>query len=229
MRFDEYGYGMVVADGLGPSGEAASRLAVSTLVDLAIHFGRWQVRIDEPIAEEVLDRARRFYQSVDAALVAVGRDSERRLRTTMTTVYTAGTALFFAHVGHSRAYLFRDRQLTQLTHDHTVQRTRARGPLIVDVAAASQDLHHVVTQTLGRTGPGASQIDLERFGLLHDDIILLCTNGLSDAIEDGQIAAALRAHSLPDEQCRALVDLAVAAGGRDDVTALVAHYRFPGD
>ena len=61
---------MVVADGMGSAGEAASRLAISTLVHLAIYFGRWNVRIDEPIAEEVMDRAERFYRSVDSTLAA---------------------------------------------------------------------------------------------------------------------------------------------------------------
>ena len=108
QRFDEFGYGMVVADGMGSAGEAASRLAISTLVHLVIYFGKWNVRIDEPIADEMMDRAERFYRSVDSTLLQAGRDNPRGLQTTLTAVYTAGTELFFAHVGHSRAYLFRD-------------------------------------------------------------------------------------------------------------------------
>ena len=125
-RFDEDGYGMVVADGLGNAGETASRLAVSTLVHLALSFGRWNLRVDGPIAEEVMDRADRFYRAVDATLLQAGQDSSRALLTTLTAVFTAGTDLFFAHVGHSRAYLFRHEALLQLTRDHTREPDRRR-------------------------------------------------------------------------------------------------------
>ena len=60
---------MVVADGIGGAGEAASRLAISTLVHLAIYFGKWNVRVDDPIADEIMDRAQRFYRSVDSTLL----------------------------------------------------------------------------------------------------------------------------------------------------------------
>src|SRR5688572_15992485 len=68
-RFDEYGYGMVVADGMASTGEAASRLAISTLMHLAICFGKGHVRVNEAIAEEMMNRAERFYRSIDATLV----------------------------------------------------------------------------------------------------------------------------------------------------------------
>ena len=119
-RFEEFGYGMVVADGMGGAGEAASRLAISTLTQLVINFGRWHLRVDEPIAEEMIDRARRFCRSVDSTLLQTSRDGAPGLQTTLTAVYIVGIELFFAHVGHSRAYLFRDDQLMQLTRDHTV-------------------------------------------------------------------------------------------------------------
>jgi PPM family protein phosphatase len=224
IRFEEFGYGMFVADGMGQSGEAASRLAISTLVHLGIYFGKWHVRLDEPIAEEIMDRARRFYRNVNAVLLEANQDSGA-LQTTMTAVYTAGTGLFFAHVGHSRAYLFRDDRLLQLTHDHTLERRRPGQPTILDLARSARDRRHILTQTLGGPSPGSLAIDVERFGLLDDDRIVLCTNGLTDVIDDQQIAAALRSRGTPDEQCQALVDRAAAAGGADDVTVLVARYH----
>ena len=57
-------------------------------------------------------------------------------------------------------------------------------------------------------------------------LVLLCTNGLTDVVDDARIADVLRSHRTPDDQCRMLVDLAVDAGGDDDVTAVVAHYRI---
>ena len=66
-RFDEYGYGMAVADGFGveEEGEEASRLALGTLVQLILRYGKWNLRVDAEIAREIIDRARSFYRRVD--------------------------------------------------------------------------------------------------------------------------------------------------------------------
>jgi serine/threonine protein phosphatase PrpC len=223
-RFAEHGYAMVIADGLGSDGDTASRLAISTLVHLAIDFGKWHMRINELIADEMTDRADRFFRSIDATLLRASEGRARGLHTTMTAVYSAGAELFFAHVGHSRAYLWRDDRLMPLTHDHTLARVRSHQADLVDVAASAQDQQHIVTETLGRTGP--PRVDIERCGLQDGDLILLCSNGLTDVAADARIADALRAHYTADEQCRALMDLAAHAGATDDVTALVAQYRI---
>ena len=226
-RFDEHGYGMVVADGLGSAGEIASRLAVSTLVHLALSFGKWNLRIDVPVAEEVMDRADRFYRAVDATLLQAGQDSSRALQTTLTAVFTAGADLFFAHVGHSRAYLFRHDQLFQLTRDHTREPEPGRTRTLTAVAGGTRDVRQVVTETLGREGAGIPRVDIERLGMLDGDLLLLCTNGLTDVVDDARIAMTLTMHPMPDDQCRALVELAASSGGQDDVTVVAAHYRIP--
>lgn len=223
-RFDEFAYGMVVADGMGRDAEKASRLAISTLLHLLVDYGKWNVRVDDSIADEVMERGRRFYRGIDSTLVQAGRYFAVDLPTTMTVVFLAGSELFFAHVGHSRAYLFRDDTLMQLTHDHTLDCERPGDAPKGDVSARPRDLHHIVTETLGGAGPSAPKVDIERCGLLDGDVILVCTNGLTDAADDACIANALRVHSTPDGQCQALVDLAINSGANDDVTALVAHY-----
>jgi protein phosphatase len=226
QRFDEYGYGMVIADGMGCAGEPASRLAIATLVRLAIEFGRWHVRVTEPIAHEMVDRAERFYRIVDSTLLQASYNGHSGLRTTLSAVYSAGNELFFAHVGHSRAYLFRDDHLTQLTRDHTLDDERPGNGLILEVSEGARDQHHIVTKTLGVGGAGRLRLDIERCGLLDGDCVLLCTNGLTDVITDAGIARELRAHSTPEDQSRALVDLAAELGATDDVTAVMAHYRI---
>ncbi len=225
-RVDEFGYGMVLADGMGRAGEAASRLAISTLSQLVTSFGKLHVRIDESIVEEVMDRAQRFYRGVNAALLEAGRDNRSCFETTMTVTYNVGTELFFAHVGHARAYLFRGDQLFQLTYDHTLDGRRSGEPRMVDVAVHARDLQHIMTRTLGGPSQGGLKIDVERLGLLDEDVVLLCTNGLTDVVEDEQIAMTLLSHSTPDDRCRALVDLAVESGSIDDVTALVGQYQI---
>ncbi len=227
-RFDEFAYGMVIADGVGRGGEVASRLAITTLSHLLVHFGKWNVRIDEPTAEEVMDRAERFYRDVDATMVQAGKHSPLGLQTTLTAVVTAGNELFFAHVGHSRAYLFRDGKLLKLTHDHTLAGERPGRVASADLTGSARDLHHTLTETIGRTRAGGPRIDVERCGILDGDIVLLCTNGLTDVVDDAHIANELQRHNTPDEQCRALVGLSIESKTEDDVTAVVAHYHIPG-
>jgi protein phosphatase len=232
-RFDEYGYAMVVADGLGVpgAGEAASHLAIATLVNLVRHFSKWNLRIDEAIAQEIMARAERFYRHVDSTVVHQRQEGTTDVdQTTLTATFGAGRDLFFAHVGHSRAYLCRRGRLMRLTRDHTFGRHRSTGmPLgpLMDVNAAARDLRHILTQTIGMEGPVGPSIDLERIHLDDDDRVLVCTNGLTDLIDDDRILDVLKSDQSPDDQCQALVGQAMAAGGDDDATALIARYRIP--
>jgi PPM family protein phosphatase len=232
-RFDESGYAMVVADGVGPagSGETASRLAIATLLHLVRHFGKWNLRVDHDVAREIMDRAELFYRHVDSTIVHESLTGTiPDLQTTLTATFGAGRDLFLAHVGHSRAYLFRDGQLLRLTRDHTIgrwRRTTVPVAPLVDVNATARDLRHLITNTIGMRGSAGPAIDLERVQLANNDVVLVCTNGLTDALDENAIAEALTSRDSPDDACRTLVDLAVASGADDDVTALVAEYRIP--
>lgn len=232
-RFDEYGYAMVVADGTGApgAGEAASHLAIATLVYLVRHFSKWNLRVDEGIAREIMARAERFYRHVDGTVVAQRREGTASTdQTTLTAAFSAGHDLFFAHVGHSRAYLFRRGHLLQLTRDHTLGRAQSPAlgsPTLIDVSARPRDREHILTDTIGMNGSMGPTIDIERLRLQHDDRVLVCTNGLTDSIDETRIAAVLASDQSPDEQSRALVDLTMLFGGDDDTTAVVARYQIP--
>ncbi len=231
-RFDEHGYVMVAADGMGSPrvSETASRAALARLLQLVLYYGKWNLRIDEEIKREILDRARRFLHYVDMALADERRnDRGERLEVSLTATFGAGDELFFAHVGHSRAYLLRNGELMRLTRDHTTQAAPARegSRNLVEVNVVSRDLNHIVTQTIGMGGAAGPTIDLGSFRLADSDVILLCTNGLTDVVSDDALAHVLASHQTPNQKCRAVVDLAAAGGGADDTTALVAHYRIP--
>ena len=230
-RFDEYGYAMVVADGVGETGtgEVASRIAIETLAALAVHFGKWNLRVDDRIAQEIMERAERFYRDVDGTVTQLGF-SHPRPQTTLTAAFSAGTDMFFAHVGHSRAYLLREGELLRLTRDHTLQQRVARavpGRPLVGVDSFPRDLTHILTNTIGMHSLIGPTIDLERFKLIDGDVVLVCTNGLTDMVDDAAIADLLASAEPPPSQADALAALAMAQGGDDDVTALVAHYHVP--
>ncbi|HEX8030611.1 MAG TPA: protein phosphatase 2C domain-containing protein [Vicinamibacterales bacterium] len=237
-RFEERGYAAVVADGVGEvgDGEAASRLALSTLLHVIARFSRWELRVDETIAQEVMQRADGYYRYVDSTMAernrAEPRDSDRprqRWRTTLTAVFGAGHDLFFAHVGHSRAYLSRDGVLMRLTRDHTIGAQGSRVPMapLVDVSDAARDIKHILTDTIGMGGTLGPSIDVERFHLLDRDRVLVCSNGLTDTVDEERIGRILASALPPGEQCQLLVDAAAAAGGQDDATAVVAYFNLP--
>lgn len=229
-RFEEHGYGMLVADGAGTSGAGslASRIAVSTLAHLFLHFGKWNLRIDDQIAAEVLERAEMFYQSVAAAVEHRSRASPvfAGMSTTLTAAFTAGSDLFLAHVGHSRAYLLRDGRLTQLTRDHTVEQRLAEAGQSMPMPVVAQDLRHILTDAIGGPG-GPPLVDLERFSLVDGDCIMLCTDGLTNVVDDETIANILSQPRRMNEQCQALIDQAIQNGGDDDATVVLAQYRVP--
>lgn len=227
VRFEENGYGMIVADGLGKAGATASRLAITTLAHLVLQFGKWQLRIDPDTADDVINRARRFYRQVDQTVTESGseRSDLSGMGATLTAAYSAGDVLFLAHVGHSRAYLFRGGMLTRLTSDQTLrQRIADAGPGPFE--AAANELDHVLTDVMGGHARPA-RIQVGQFELRGEDCVLLCTNGLSDVVDDKSAAAVLGMRAPLDERCLALVNLALARGTRDNVTVVLAKYDVP--
>jgi protein phosphatase len=228
--FEEYGYGMLVADGLGEagSGSVASRVALSTVAHLALHYGRWNLRVDPETAMEIMERAQQFYSRADAEVFAKSRTGPALtgIATSLTAAYSAGNALVVAHVGHSRAYLFRNGILTLLTRDHTIEHRVAgsKGPVCVERRA--QDLQHILTDALGAEASPPT-VDVEQFRLSDGDAVLLCTNGLTDAVDDARIADVLALRRQAAEQCAILTDLVTEHGDKDNVTVVLAQYQIP--
>lgn len=227
-RFDENAYGMVVADGMGQAGELASRLAIVALMELAVRYGQWRLRVDDATAHEISGLVHGFYRQIDSALVYANRSrGDAPLQTAMTALLSAGRDLFFVHVGHSRAYLFREGDLMQLTRDHTraVLRDTARQHL-VDLTGTASDRHHILTDALG-AGTSDPMVDIERITLADGDVVMLCTNGLTDTIGDDEIAEVLGSSRTVDDQCETLVTRATNAGTGDDVTVLLTRHHLP--
>jgi protein phosphatase len=227
--FHEVGFGMLVADGMGgmAAGEVASRLALSTLAQLVINSPDWIMRVDEREAERLLQRLTQRYRQVDAALKAEARNDPSLfgMGTTLTLAYSLGNELFLAHVGDSRAYFYHGGRLHQLTRDHTYAQALVDTGIIRPEEAATHRLRHVLTRALGAVGEPV-KADIHRARLSDGDQVLLCTDGLTEMLEAGAIADILRGGGTSQDTCRALVDAALDRGGRDNVTVILARYRF---
>jgi protein phosphatase len=232
LRYHEMTYAMVVADGVGGAagGEVASQVAISTLVNLVLYQPDWIARSGEPEAERLLRRIVRRYGQVHATLKEEAREDPKLagMGTTMTLAFNVGTDLFLGHVGDSRAYFFRGGKLHQITRDHTYAQALADAGFIGPEEVATHHLRHVLTRVLGGGG-GAAAADVQRLRLGDGDQVLLCTDGLSDLVEDAAIAAVLRAAATASVACETLVELALERGGKDNVTVVLARYRFAQD
>jgi protein phosphatase len=115
-----------------------------------------------------------------------------------------------------------------LTEDHTFTAELIREGVIPEQARARHPYRHVVTNILGGKDKGV-KVELHRLDLHPDDVLLLCTDGLTEMVPDERIAAVLREEHDPQGACERLVAEANAAGGKDNVTVIVAHFEEPQD
>jgi PPM family protein phosphatase len=226
-RFEEFAYALLVADGLGErgAGARASRIALSAVAHLAIRYGRWNVRVDADTIAEISEQGAFLYRRVHDAVLEASRVDGRLsdMATSLAAMYIAGADLFFANVGHSKGFLFRDGGLFQLTTDHTVDPRRTAGVTQPLVSETRKDFTHVVTKFVG--GTGDLDVAIEHVDLLTGDRLVLCTNGLTDAVGFADIAGTLALQRRPEDDCQRLIELATASRAADDVTVVVADYQ----
>ena len=234
-RFDEKGFAMVIADGMGGSaaGQVASSLAVRVGVNLVLQSPKWALKLDRPETRdreiaEGKQRAEKYFQKIDQTLLEYSRNfpSLKGMGTTLTATYIYGTDLFLIHTGDSRAYLFRGEKLWQLTHDQTVAQALADSGAITPEEVATHRFRHTLTSCLGAQESRLT-LEINQYTLLDGDQILLCTDGLTNEVTNDAIAGLLATQQSAPEICNTLVDLAMQSGGRDNITVLLARYTSP--
>jgi protein phosphatase len=219
---------LMVADGMGghAAGEVASALSVEAVeafvLDLLRRFSNLQPTDENGVVSDL----RQAMLQADARIVeAVGHHPEfKGMGTTLTMAFTSGRRLFVIHAGDSRCYLMHEGSLRQLTEDHTLAAALARQGTIRPEEVRRNQWRHVVTNVLGGVSSRV-EVEVHRADLEPGDTVLLCTDGLSEMVGDEQIAAVLSAEVEPETVCRRLVDLANTAGGRDNITAIVARFE----
>jgi protein phosphatase len=227
--FEETGYGMVVADGMGgqAGGEVASRSAIQILLKLTKKAPNWILKMDEDEAREVMELASSFYQTVDSVLTdkAKSEPALHGMGTTLTASYSVGATAFIMNVGDSRAYLFRGGKLYQLTRDQTVAQALADSGQIPPEQITTHPLRHVLTNAVGARG-GHISVDIQQIAIANEDRLLLCSDGLTDMVDDKTIAETISRFQAPADCCQELVNTALQNGGHDNVTVLIARYKF---
>jgi PPM family protein phosphatase len=208
----------LVADGMGghAAGEVASRIAIETMRDvLGPRTVEGPLTVDDVVgAVETANMAIVIEADADA--------SQRGMGTTLTGVAAVeGDALLVVNVGDSRTYLLHDGALTMVTRDHTyVEELLAAGEITAEQARVHPH-RHVITHALG-IEPG-TLVDSWTFAATLGDRYLVCSDGLTNEVDDPTIAEVLRDEADPQVAADTLVRLANDFGGRDNITVVVVH------
>ena len=206
----------IVADGVAGSSDGA--LAAQLVIDLLPDYLR---RRGRPEVDDGADQLGRAVGELSDDLHAQGRSDPGIAGATSTVVAAVitGSRALIAHLGDSRAYLFRDAKLDQLTRDHSlIQALIDAG----DVAIEDANKHParvVVTRFVAMNPPALP--DVTKVDLHAGDRILICSDGLHGVVGGPNLAQILGAHGDPAEACDALIEAANDAGGPDNITTVV--------
>jgi PPM family protein phosphatase len=222
----------VVADGMGghAAGEIASKVAVDSINEFVCLTGgddeiTWPFGLDEGISYDGnrLKTAVRYANR--KVLEAVKEKAEYEgMATTVAAVLVDGSTANLAHVGDSRVYLYRGDELQQLTSDHSWVNEQLQSGIISAEQARSHPLRNVVTRALG--GKVDLQVDMQAQPMEADDILLVCSDGLTTMVTDEEIARVLsEARGDIEAGASGLVAEANARGGEDNITVVLLQFQ----
>jgi len=227
---EERGHLFLVADGMGGvnAGEQASALAVVAIEQFTLNTFKWFFDANGPEAQRVLTQFQTALRQADARILeeSTERPELRGMGTTVTMAFQLDTQLCVVHVGDSRAYLYADGELYQLTRDDTLMAEMVlRGDLQPEQVAHHR-LRHVITNVVGGT-EAVVNIQAHALDVRAGDRLLLCSDGLTEMVTDEAMATILRAEVDPEAACTALMAQANEAGGRDNITVLIVRFDPP--
>ncbi|MGS0764648.1 Stp1/IreP family PP2C-type Ser/Thr phosphatase [Syntrophomonas curvata] len=216
LAMEPYGL-FAVCDGMGghKGGEIASRLAVDCIRQYMVNEVG-DNDIDSPIAviNSAIHKANRLIWSE-------GQDNQEwhEMGTTITAALVGKKQLSVANVGDSSLYICRKGELKKLTRDHTLAEQMVSDGLIKQEEKRNSAYNHILTRALGVQQE--VQIDNFESRLYTGDIILLCSDGLSDMLDENEIAAILQPDGSVQKVARQLLDAALGKGGFDNITIIL--------
>lgn len=233
---DNFGYDLrhgifVVCDGMGgqQAGEMASKIGVHTVLDFfrqkksevspvggSTFEGMSQSAVDLATAIQLANQTIHESSARDANLNGMG--------STIVAVAVQDNLFSIAHVGDSRIYLIRNDGVIQLTNDHSLVMEQVRRGLLTLEQAEHSDIQNVIIRALGTDD--TVEPDLADHELNSEDVLLLCSDGMSRYVKEETIAEAIKQDSL-DQACADLVKAAKNGGSDDNITALLIRATRP--
>jgi len=215
----------MVADGMGGhlGGERASRLTVDTVKEI---FHKFQEDPDATLDgdEDCRNVGERLKYAVRMASHRVYDEASQNERlsgmgTTAVAIAIRDGKAYIVNVGDSRAYLLRGKQITQLTEDHSLVSEQVKAGLVTAEGARHHRLKNIITRSVGFQRD--VEADLFVRELEDGDLFLLCSDGLSNLIEDKQIAKIVNKSKNLDDSCQRLVEAANKGGGDDNISVIL--------
>jgi protein phosphatase len=227
-RSSDHCYLFVVADGIGGSagGGRASALAVDAVERFVLESWEWSGRLRGREEDAVFAEFRQALAQANSRVLAEAsaHPGLGGMGTTLTLALCLNRDLFVAHAGDCRCYLYRDGRLNRLTADHTMAEELVRRGALRPEEAAQSRWSHVVTNAVGGNSPEVT-VELHKVGLLAGDVMLLCSDGLTGMVSESEVGRVLCDETNPEAACRRLVEAANAAGGRDNISVVVARFE----
>ncbi len=223
------GYVFLVADGVGgiPGGSAASRTALGAIIDYVVRMMDLYVQLDPDVEPQFLaDLQKSVEQSHEAVRQAGDADDERQgMATTLTMVCIRWPRGYLVHVGDSRCYRLRDGELTLLTKDQTMAQAMVDAGALSPDQAEHSGLKHVLYSAIGATRAEPFTLSTD---VRWDDVMLLCSDGVTKHVADDEIREALHRSTSAEATCKELAQLALDRGGSDNTTLIVGRLKPPG-
>lgn len=218
---------LLVADGMGghAAGKQASTLAVETVEHYMLNTMQWFFRLQEDQESDLQDELKSAMEACQHSIesAAAARPDQRGMGTTLTMAYLLWPRLYVVHVGDSRCYLFRSPRLFRITKDQTMAQQLVEKNVLTPEEAPQSRWSHVLWSCLGGHARHCS-VEVYKANLAVGDTLLLCTDGLTGELRDEELARLLQQGGSAEETCRRLVNAANNAGGRDNVTMVVARF-----
>ena len=208
----------VVADGVGGNngGEIASRTAVRGVAE----YVDANPIDDCEDADEICNYFIRCLELVNQEIYQAGRKHKENkgMATTVVIAYIRGDTAYVVNVGESRAYLFRNGSLSQITEDHTYVNELLKSGVITIEEAENHSQKNVITRAVG--AEPSVRADFFQTALEKDDILMLCSDGLYGEVDEQKLIEILGGRNTMSVTCTHLVDEAIRCGGRDNITVI---------
>jgi PPM family protein phosphatase len=214
----------MVADGVGGAaqGEAASRVALQAVTRYVSRATRSYFGASEDDDQALLDALQEGARHCHAELIRLGEEDAdyRGMATTLTLYLGVWPRGYLLQVGDSRCYLLRDGELTQITRDQTMAQEMVDLGVMKAEEAADTQLAHTLTSSIGghETHPKVTRFDMN-----WDNVLLLCSDGLTRHVNDGRIRDVLRKMTSAKQACETLLREALDDGGSDNITVVVGR------
>jgi protein phosphatase len=225
LSTDSRGFIFLVADGVGGLAHAqdGSAQATDSIARFFLDGSEISLQSNPEREPEVIDRLRTAVTRAHEALLAFAEDAGGVAATTITVWFGLWPRGFVVHAGDSRCYRWRDGVLDRLTTDQTMAQVMIDAGAMSKEAAEASRLKHVLVSAVG-----SSQLDLQvaAVDLTHRDRWLLCSDGLTRHVSDDEIRDRLSRQETAEGACRGLLELALARGGEDNITIVVARPRI---